>query len=452
MLDPRPLVLVLGTALASVAGPLLVAAPQRLASQDGPPPAAEEAQPPQPVVLDRQQTLDLVATYRATEHWTVKGLVIVSLGESWSPDAAPVLVEALTGKQLELRAFALETLHQASDACVRSSATKELVVALIDSLLADKDEHVAGRAQMLLTRIFPDAGHEKRPKWQAHWRAVEETYAPAEWTPPPPKPKDGPTRTVAGAVGRALDLRDAGLEICFCVDATGSMQPMLEATAGAAEQMSNLLAGFAPDLRVGAVFYKDMEDLSGGAKLVHELTDKHEKVFKKIGDISADGGGDTPEAVERGLEVALDPRELGWKVTTNKLVIVMGDAPPHPPDVPRAVETARIAATVGLDPKKVKGRPTSGKTETPRPVVVSCIGVSPGAVPPDTEDAFRQIAAAGGGAYAALNVGGGEAQLRAASQGIVTHVLRMAFGERWKDEVDVFLAIYFAYRERGYFD
>jgi len=408
---------------------------------------------PGPVVLDRQDTANLVATWASSEgQWTVQGLVLVSLGESWSPEAAPMLLEALTGKRKELAAFALERLRVANDMCLASTATAGIVEHLIEEVLADRDAYVSGLAQTLLERLFPTADCDKRAKWQAHWRATKETYEPGQWVAPPPKAEDGPKRTVAGAVGRALDLREAGLELCFCVDSTGSMQPMLDATAGAAAELTALLQGFAPELRVAAVFYKDQEDISGGAKAVHELTDKFDKVFRKIGDLSADGGGDIPEAVEAGLAVALDPREVGWSASTNKLVIVMGDAPPHPPNVPVAVELARVASTAGIDFAKLKKRPSTGKTERARPVVVSCIGVAPGPVPPETQDAFEQISAAGGGAYAALSLGGGETGMKRASQDIVRQVLRMAFGARWEDEVDEFLDVYFAYRERGWFD
>jgi Mg-chelatase subunit ChlD len=424
--------------------------PQPQAQEQGD--AASEDASPEPVVLDREETANLVATWTSAQHWTVRGLVIVSLGESWSPEAAPMLLEALTGKRKELAAFALERLRTANDMCLWSSATKEIVAHLVDVVRADRDEYVAGCAQELLERIFPSAGCAKRSEWQAHWKSVAETYRPERWTAPPPKPADGPQRTVAGAVGRALDLREAGLELCFCVDASGSMQPMLDATAGAAQELTALLEGFAPQLRVGAVYFKDHGDLPGGAALLEALTNRHTKVFRAIGELRAAGGGDIPEAVDRGLATALDPTLLDWSLTANKLVVVMGDAPPHQNDVATAVELASLAARVGIDRSRVKQRPTSGPITPSRPVVVSCIAVASGKIPSATREAFEEIANAGGGAYAALTLGGGEAASKLASQGIVRQVLRMAFGSRWEDEVDEFLDVYFDYRERGWFD
>ena len=133
----------------------------------------------------------------------------------------------------------------------------------------------------------------------------------------------------------------------------------------------------------------------------------------------------------------------------------MGDAPPHPPNVPRAEALATQARErpLGFEAKK-RGSSSSGLTATaaPRPFVISCIGVGQGSVESRTEESFRRIATAGGGIYAALSVGAGESQVRAASRGIVAHVLRMTFGERWEREVGEFLAIYFDYLDREYFD
>lgn len=418
--------------------------------------AGDEEATPAPVVLDRQETANLVATWGSAQHWTVRGLVLVSLGESWSPEAAPMLLEALTGKRKELAAFALERLAAANDMCLWSSATPEIVAHLVEKVHGDRDEHVAALGQVLLTRIFPSAGCVKRSEWQAHWKASAAAYRPERWVAPPAKPADeladGPRRTVAGAVGRALDLREAGLELCFCVDSSGSMQPMLDATAGAAKELSELLAGFAPELRIGAVHFKDREDMPGGAALLEGLTRQHAKVFRAIGALRAGGGGDIPEAVERGLVTALDPALVGWSLPSNKLVVVMGDAPPHPASVELAVELASLASRVGVDRARVKQSPTSGAPAPTRPVVVACIAVASGKIPAATREAFESIAAAGGGAYAELLIGAGDEARDRVSQGIVRQVLRLAFGSRWADEVDGFLDVYFAYRERGWFD
>lgn len=413
---------------------------------------AEEEEGPR--VLDELATRGLVVRYGHAEHWTMQCLVLLSLGVSWHPQAAPLFVAALDGKEPEVRAFALEVLDRAQHDCLAASATPELVMVLIEKSLKDRDDHFSGRAQEILARIFPDAEAKDRTKWRAYWRGVSETYEPAPWVAPPVDPNKPKVTVSGGALDRAMDLREAGLELCFCIDATGSMGPLISATAGAAEQVTGLLSGFAPDLRVAAVYYRDQQDMTGAAKVLNELTTKHSKVFKRIGNLAAEGGGDIPEAVERGLAVALDRDEVGWSLATNKLVIIMGDAPPHPPNVPRAEALATQARErpLGFEAKKRGG--SSGRTSTaaPRPFVISCIGVGPGRVESRTEEAFRRIATAGGGIYAALTVGAGESQVRAASRGIVAHVLRMTFGERWNREVGEFLSIYFEYLDREYFD
>ncbi|QDU83905.1 hypothetical protein Pla163_10060 [Planctomycetes bacterium Pla163] len=409
-----------------------------------------------PRILDELATRGLMVRYGHAEHWTMQCLVLLSLGVSWHPQAAPIFVGALEGKEPRVRAFALEVLHRAQDDCLACNATPELVTVLIEESLKDRDDQFAARAEAVLGRIFPaaDVDPGDRSKWRSFWRDASETYEPAPWVAPPVDP-NAPKNTVSGgALDRAMDLREAGLELCFCIDATGSMGPLISATAGAAEQVTGLLNGFAPDLRVASVYYRDEEDMTGAAKVLDELTNKYSKVFKRIGNLAAEGGGDIPEAVERGLEVALDRKEVGWSLQTNKLVIIMGDAPPHPPNVPRAEALATQARERPLGFEAKKRGTGSGRTSTaaPRPFVISCIGVGQGSVESRTEESFRRIATAGGGIYAALSVGAGESQVRAASRGIVAHVLRMTFGERWEREVGEFLAIYFDYLDREYFD
>lgn len=62
-----------------------------------------------------------------------------------------------------------------------------------------------------------------------------------------------------------------------------------------------------------------------------------EKVRKAINDAKVDGGGDAPEAVFAGLVRCL---ELPWAQGSYRVVILIGDAPPHSVGAP-ATATSR---------------------------------------------------------------------------------------------------------------
>jgi len=49
------------------------------------------------------------------------------------------------------------------------------------------------------------------------------------------------------------------------------------------------------------------------------------------------GGGDIPEGVDKALDLAC-AADFGWRKRSAKAVVVIGDAPPHPPDVAGLLE------------------------------------------------------------------------------------------------------------------
>jgi Mg-chelatase subunit ChlD len=252
-------------------------------------------------------------------------------------------------------------------------------------------------------------------------------------------------------VERAFDLNAAGLEVAICIDSTGSMQVAIDHARDAVEDLVSLLKGIAPKFRLGLVHYKDVTDFSAGAEIRVPLTPNVTAVHDSLADLRAGGGGDTPEAVEKGLEQALLPA-MGWQKTTNKLVVIVGDAPPHPENIPIAVDLARNAHE---RPFQRKNAPTTGKEKSNvRPFVISALALNSGPVA-----AFREITDAGGGMCVSLAPQGarrGQAEERAAAaskgtKAFVKQVLVLSFGSQWREPMDEFVEIYFAYRDAGVF-
>lgn len=118
------------------------------------------------------------------------------------------------------------------------------------------------------------------------------------------------------------------LDISFVVDATGSMGDemeflkveLLDVLNRVKEDHANI------DLKVGATFYQD----EGDKFLTRDfpLTSDISSLMSNIGDQSAGGGGDYPEAVEKGLASALYQNQ--WSETAAaRLMFLLLDAPPH---------------------------------------------------------------------------------------------------------------------------
>merc|ERR1719409_912032 len=105
--------------------------------------------------------------------------------------------------------------------------------------------------------------------------------------------------------------QSGGLDICFVMDCTGSMQPWIEALP--AEERCK---------RVAFVGYRDFCD---GPAQTHGFTERVEDVVQFIERQHAHGGGDAAEDVAGGLADAL---ALDWVSQTRTLVLI-ADAPCH---------------------------------------------------------------------------------------------------------------------------
>ena len=154
---------------------------------------------------------------------------------------------------------------------------------------------------------------------------------PEAWTAPEIK---GSGRTVATPnYARALELYASGLEVVLCIDTTGSMQSMIDAAARSVDDIVVLMQAIAPDFRLGLVEYNETGGTRPGASIRSKLTDDARRVRNSLKSIKANGGGDFPERVELGLELALHETRMAWRPQTTKLVLLIGDAPPHDEDV-----------------------------------------------------------------------------------------------------------------------
>lgn len=122
------------------------------------------------------------------------------------------------------------------------------------------------------------------------------------------------------------------LDLMFLVDTTGSMGDELSyLQAELADVLARVEDSFADELtlRLSVNFYRD----EGDQYVVRSFpfTDDADESIDQLGDQASDGGGDTPEAVEEGLEDAIF--EHTWRdVATSRLLFLVLDAPPHQTD------------------------------------------------------------------------------------------------------------------------
>ena len=127
-----------------------------------------------------------------------------------------------------------------------------------------------------------------------------------------------------------------GVDLCFIVDCTGSMGSWIKATKDKIVEITQGVLKIPtpkpdpPNLRVAFVGYRDHCD--GNDRLVsYDFFDVKAvgaiETFKKFLDtVAAKGGGDSPEDVTGGMNLALTG--IKWKAST-RLIIHFADAPCH---------------------------------------------------------------------------------------------------------------------------
>jgi len=119
------------------------------------------------------------------------------------------------------------------------------------------------------------------------------------------------------------------IEVVFVLDTTGSMSGLIEAAKEKIWSIASSLAQAesAPEIRMGLVAYRDRGDAY--VTRVTGLTSDLDSLYATLMDYRANGGGDTPESVNRALHDAL--KDISWSRDqgTYQAIFLVGDAPPH---------------------------------------------------------------------------------------------------------------------------
>lgn len=175
------------------------------------------------------------------------------------------------------------------------------------------------------------------------------------------------------------------LDLVFCVDLTGSMGGLIASARAHVGRILDALQGqLGQALRVGFVGYRDHSD---GPRLleVTPLTADVSKVRRAIAEAQVDGGGDTPEAVFAGLVKCL---ELKWAEGSYRVVILIGDAPPHAVGAP--------GDAYPVDPTGLTVDDVANRLET-EGLFVHALSLTP--MDKVMEQAFRRLSISTGGTY-----------------------------------------------------
>jgi hypothetical protein len=123
-------------------------------------------------------------------------------------------------------------------------------------------------------------------------------------------------------------------ECCIMIDATGSMQYVINTAANQAFEMAESINKQNPnvDFRYSCVGYRDPIDSKQDIHEVLNFTSNIVELREFLSKLHAKGGGDSPEDYVGAIDLV---KTLDWTLDDNKVrkvVIMIADAPPHGKD------------------------------------------------------------------------------------------------------------------------
>jgi hypothetical protein len=171
----------------------------------------------------------------------------------------------------------------------------------------------------------------------------EMLIAPQAVTPPPPDVPLALRADAGGMTGFELSnalgnssnrfaayvsgLRNAGLDVVFVIDATGSMSWAIDEVKDRIHDIVQTVRTLVPAARFGLVAFRDRKDPEFVVRS-QKLTFSTAKLRRFLDPLEAKGGGDQYEDISVGVMVGIE--ESGWRAGARRIMIIIGDAPPRP--------------------------------------------------------------------------------------------------------------------------
>lgn len=218
----------------------------------------------------------------------------------------------------------------------------------------------------------------------------------------------------SGSFSREIQgVRKMGLDVVFIFDATSSMAQFLRQVKIKIINLGMTFKTLVPATRIGLVAYRDRGD--DFVTKTYPLTHRTRQLQQFLKGIDPVGGGDREEAVDEGLRVAIN--EFNWDTGSKKIILLIGDAPPHPQEMQKAKELVEKFRN------RMNGMVAALDTSTQNNTA-SEQGARRTVMPE-----FKLLA----------EVGGGESALMIDEEKVIRQMVILAFGTKWESYLDEFL-------------
>lgn len=139
-------------------------------------------------------------------------------------------------------------------------------------------------------------------------------------------------------------LRNAGLDVVFVIDATGSMSWAIDEVKSRIHDIVQTVRTLVPVARFGLVAFRDRKDPEFVVRS-QPLTYSTAKLRRFLDPLEAVGGGDQYEDISVGVAVGIE--ESGWRAGARRILIIVGDAPPRPGKLGSLIRRIEDFAAIG---------------------------------------------------------------------------------------------------------
>ncbi len=325
---------------------------------------------------DCAESRDLLEALAADEVWQVRAFALRTLGRRRLPlpegtlDAEeeprvvraglrhgyPVDAERLgRGVRYLARSSGLEDKMLAVELGIASSdpELRELAEETARTIILRMGRAEAGALSPRLAAVTGQYDLWRAYGWQKWLQDAGRSFAlqaahrvPAEEDPPlpPGRVAELDAAQFAALEGYIAELAGRSVDLAILLDCTASMSGELAEAQGGIDDLMVFAGDVLSALRVALVAYRDRRD--DFETLALDFTPRIDEARRRLWSLTAAGGGDEPEAVYEALRLAYG--RLSWQADSSKVLVLVGDAPPHVGYGGMSVELAARGAQAGV--------------------------------------------------------------------------------------------------------
>ncbi len=135
------------------------------------------------------------------------------------------------------------------------------------------------------------------------------------------------------------------IEVAFVLDTTGSMVDLIDGAKRKIWSIANTIVDIHPsaEINMALIGYRDIGD--DYVLKTYDMSTDIQGLYGNLIRFQADGGGDTPEAVNEALNASVKDLDWSWGEDVQRIIFLVGDAPPHMDydNVPKYPEVIKYA-------------------------------------------------------------------------------------------------------------